>query len=116
MPSKPVPGECLATDGLACEGSIASTRFGRTSPQRTGKGIGSKRGRTTSKETGQKVFAITGGKRQEVLTPQRKKVKEEVQEMPKGIRKAPPTKFPPTAGGRSASASQGPAAKKAGRP
>ena len=32
----------------------------------------------------------------EVLTPPRKKVRDEVEEIPKGVRKAPPTKFPPT--------------------
>ena len=35
-------------------------------------------------------------KNREVLTRPGKKVREEVEEMPKGIRKAPPTKFLPT--------------------
>ena len=34
-----------------------------------------------------------------ILTPPRKKGREEGEEMRKGIRKAPPTKFPPTVGG-----------------
>ena len=46
------PEEFTATEGLACEGSIASPRQGTTSCTRTGKEIGGKLGRTILKETG----------------------------------------------------------------
>ena len=52
----------------------------------------------------------------EVVTPPRKKVREEVEETPNRIREAPSTKFPPTVREGCGSTSQGTTAKKATAP
>ena len=96
--------ECATREGWSCEVLIASCQSGRTSLARTGKEIGSKLGLAVqcqrkwktcvpSPTSWLKEPAKKDGKTCEqqqcrrVLTPPRKKVREERGLMPKGIRK-----------------------------